>query len=183
MAHTNISHARGTLFRKVYQSIAFFEVSSNLDEVNLLASFSREIVIDAPVDEVWKVLADIGIVHEWSPNIASSNVTTDKSTNLGARRHCNLDGGNYLDEEVVEWDVNKRLTMRIIGTDLPIKTADFRFTLNAKNGVTVVTISPEYRLKFGFGGMILDLLMVRRTYVKNMNALLNGLKHYIEKKK
>ena len=145
--------------------------------------FTRDIVIEAPVGEVWKVLADIGNIHLWNPGVLSSQVTTPKSTGLGACRHCNLGGKNYLDEEVVEWDVDKRLTMKVNKTNMPFKSVDVHFTLHSKNGSTVVTVSPEYEVKYGMLGKIMDLLVVRRTYVRAMDELLNGLKQYIETKK
>ena len=35
--------------------------------------------------------------------------------------------------EVVEWDTGTRLTMRVIGTNLPFETPDMRFTVYAEN--------------------------------------------------
>jgi hypothetical protein len=99
---------------------------------------------------------------------------------MGACRYCNLGGKNYLDEEVVEWEVGKRLTMRITGTNLPFKSADIRFTLQADNGSTVVTVSPDYSLKFGPVGALMDRFYVRGTYEKGMNSLLKGLKEHVE---
>ncbi|MFQ5855106.1 MAG: SRPBCC family protein [Anaerolineae bacterium] len=143
-------------------------------------SFTTEIQINAPVENVWKALADIGNIYLWNPGVVSSHLTTDGATDIGARRHCDLGGQNYLDEEVVEWDAGRRLTMRIIGTNLPFKTADIRFTLRAENGATIVAVSPDYALRFGPLGKILDRLYARRSYMKGMQALLRGLKQYVE---
>ncbi len=70
--------------------------------------------------------------------------------------------------------------MRIVGTNLPLKTAEIRFALRPAGGGTIVTVSPTYRLKFGPLGPMLDLLFVRRTYVNGMQALLVGLKKHAE---
>ena len=85
-----------------------------------------------------------------------------------------------MDEEVVEWQTGKRLTMRIVGTNLPFKAADIRFSLRPENGATVVTVSPLYQLKFGVLGKLFNWLYVRRTYERGMKALLAGLKSYVE---
>ncbi|MFQ5612189.1 MAG: SRPBCC family protein [Anaerolineae bacterium] len=145
-----------------------------------MGSFTTEIRIDAPVNAVWAVLADIGEIYRWNPGVVSSHLTTDTATDVGASRYCDLGGNNYLDEKVVEWEEGQRLTMRIVRTNLPFKTADIRFKLRADNGATVVSVSPDYRLKFSLLGTLLDQLYVRRTYAKGMKALLTGLKHYIE---
>ena len=69
---------------------------------------------------------------------------------------------NYLDECVVAWDPQQALIMRITGTNLPIKSADIRFTLWPENGGTVVQVSPLYELKYGTLGRLLDAMYLHR---------------------
>ena len=114
-----------------------------------MSSFSTAIKIDAPVRAVWEVLADVASIYRWNPGVVNSHATTQDTTGLGACRHCDLGGNSYLDEEVVEWQADERLTMRITDTNLPFKTADIRFRLRAEGDGTVVTVSPEYRLRYG----------------------------------
>jgi uncharacterized protein YndB with AHSA1/START domain len=145
-----------------------------------LSSFATDIKINAPVEQVWQALADIGNIYLWNPGVVASHRTTEQTEGVGACRYCDLGGNNYLDEKVVEWEDNKRLTMRIVGTNLPFKTADIRFTLQPDHGATVVTVSPDYELRFGLLGVLLDHLYVRRTYLRGMEALLAGLKRHVE---
>ncbi len=146
-----------------------------------MSTFSVNRTIKANTNEVWQALADIGNIYEWNPGVVHSEVTSDQATGLGAERHCDLGGKNYLDEEVVDWEVDQRLTMRIVGTNLPFKTADIRFTLRPENDATTITVSPEYKLKFGIIGSLLDALFVHRTYKKGMGDLLDGLKEHVER--
>ncbi len=145
-----------------------------------MSDFTTEIKIDAPVDRVWDTLADIGSIHEWNPGVKQSHITTRYQEGLGTGRHCDLGQKRYLDETVVDWEPHQRLTMRIVATNLPLKTADIRFALRPAGGGTIVTVSPTYALKFGLLGRLLDLLFVRRTYVEGMRALLLGLKKHVE---
>ncbi len=145
-----------------------------------MSSFKTQTTIDAPIESIWRVLADIGSISTWNPGVVESHVTTHDIGGVGAGRHCDLGGRNYLDEKVVEWEPERRLTMRIIGTNLPFRRADIRFTLQQGTGSTVVSVSPEYELKYGLVGMLLDALLVRRTYRKGMEALLSGLKEHVE---
>ena len=69
-----------------------------------MGSFKRSIGINAPVASVWEVLADIGSIADWNPGVVRLYVTGDRAGEVGAARHCDLGGKNYLDEEVVEWD-------------------------------------------------------------------------------
>ena len=148
-----------------------------------MSSFMKEIYIEASPETVWAVLADIGSIYRWNPGVESSQLTTEQGTGLGACRHCKLGGKNFLDEEVVLWEEGERLTMRIIGTNLPFKTADIRFALHPEGEDTRVTVSPEYTLKYGPLGKLMDAAFVHRTASQGMEALLVGLKEYIEVKK
>jgi hypothetical protein len=144
------------------------------------ARFSTDIQIDAPKDDVWGALADIGSIYRWNPGVVESHATTAAETGLGACRYCDLGGKNYLDEEVVEWREGERLTMRVTGTNLPFKSVDIRFSLRAQENGTLVTVSPVYELKYGVLGKLLDRVYVGRTYEQGMNDLLAGLKKYVE---
>lgn len=59
--------------------------------------------------------------------------------------------------------------------------ADIRFYLREEDdGKTAVTCSPDYTLKYGPVGSLMDKLMVHNTYRKGMESLLRGLKQYVE---
>ena len=145
-----------------------------------MATFETAILVNSSVDRVWDVLADIGTISRWNPGVKSSHLTTEGKEGMGAGRRCNLGGKTYLDEEVVAWEPHKNLTMRITATNLPFRRADIRFNLKDTGEGTLVTVSPNYALKFGWFGSILDRFFVRRTYLKGMKQLLAGLKHYVE---
>ena len=145
-----------------------------------MSTFQTTIEIQAPIEQVWAALDDIGSIAQWNPGIHDSYVTSDKATGLGATRFCDLGGKNYLDEQVVAWEPQEGLTMRIVGTNLPFEAADIRFTLRAENGKTAVTVSPLYRLKYGPLGTLMDRFYVRGTYRQGMASLLQGLKEHVE---
>ncbi len=145
-----------------------------------MSGFERSTCIKAPVASVWEVLADIGSIADWNPGVVRSYVTGDRAGDVGAARHCDLGGKNYLDEEVVEWEEGRLLTMRVVGSNMPFKTADIRFTLSAKGEGTAVTVAPAYSLRGGILGRLMDGLVVRRMYIRGMEALLSGLKAHVE---
>lgn len=147
----------------------------------IMSAFTERITINAPKDAVWSALANIGSIHEWNPGVVGSRMTSPGEAGLGSGRRCELGGRNYLDEEVVEWTPGAALTMRIVATNLPFKTADIRFTLESRGRETLVTVSPKYTLKFSMLGALLDVVIVRRQYRKGMINLLKGLKQHVER--
>ncbi len=147
-----------------------------------MSEFTDSIEISAAPEQVWAVLADLGSIFDWNPGVEHSEQTSAGDVGIGATRRCGLGGKNYLKEEIVVFEPNRRLTIRIIDTNLPFNSADIRFSLESDGSHTIVTVSPDYELKFGVVGRILDRLMVRTQYRKAMRGLLQGLKAHIETK-
>jgi uncharacterized protein YndB with AHSA1/START domain len=148
-----------------------------------MGTFEVQTEINAPVADVWAALADIGSIYQWNPGVKASHATSDEADGMGATRHCDLGGKNFLDEEVVLWEPERKLTMRINDTNMPFDSADIRFTLEPNGDSTTVTCSPIYKIKYGPIGSLLDRFYVSRTYEKGMEALLAGLKKYVEAEK
>lgn len=145
-----------------------------------MTTFERRIEIATPPERVWEILADIGTIAEWNPGVLASHLTGEQREGVGAARYCDLGRGNYLDEEIVAWEPGRVLTFRIVGTNLPFKSADIRFRIVDGGSDTVVTVSPIYELKYGLLGRVLDRVFVRRVYARGMETLLAGLKRQAE---
>lgn len=64
-----------------------------------MSTFSTKINIEAPSNRAWEVLADIGNIYIWNPGVVHSHATNDHK-GIGASRHCDLGGKNYLDEDL-----------------------------------------------------------------------------------
>jgi hypothetical protein len=126
------------------------------------------------------VLADIGSIHAWNPGVVESHVTSDVSDGVGSSRRCELGGKNYLDEDVVEWRPNEGITFRIVASNMPFSSADIAFRLRSQGGGTLVSVSPDYTLKYGPIGRVMDAVVVRRMYRKGMVDMLAGLKERVE---
>ena len=145
-----------------------------------MGTFATSTTVNAPVTAVWQALADIGNIYQWNPGVKASHLTTEQAEGVGACRYCDLGGRNFLDEKVVTWEPEKALTMRVMGTNMPFKTADIRFTLQPNGNSTHVTVSPIYTLKYGLVGKLMDRFFVKNTYEKGMQSLLQGLKQFVE---
>lgn len=145
-----------------------------------LHRFGVQADIEAPVDTVWKVLADIGTVARWNPGVSASRLTSAPVGN-GSSRRCDLGSNAFLEETVVVWQPREQLTMRVTDTNLPFTQADIHFRLDPTTAhSTTVTVTPEYRLKYGVYGELLNLVWVKKSYRQKMQALLHGLKKYAE---
>ena len=146
-----------------------------------MASFSDQIHIEAPKEKVWEVLADIGGIYKWNPGVMYSYATSEDSQGVGATRHCDLIGQRgYLEERVMDWREGEGFKIRVYDTDLPIRKNVVRFSLDGDEDGTVVRVNPDYTVKYGAMGSIMDRLFMRRRVKKGMEGLLAGLKYHLE---
>jgi uncharacterized protein YndB with AHSA1/START domain len=148
-----------------------------------MGTFQVETTIKAPVAAVWERLAgDIGSIAEWNPGVKESYVLDGaKKSGLGAQRHCDLGSNNHLEERVVKFEEERAITFRITQSNMPFARADIHFTLSPlQSDTTAVTCLPDYELKYGCIGELLDKCMVKSTYQKGMKNLLAGLKKDVE---
>lgn len=148
-----------------------------------MGQFSVQTRVNAPKDRVWAVLADLGGIYRWNPGVKHSRSTSEAPGGEGATRHCDLasPGGAYLEERAFDWREGEAFKIDVYESNLPLKRNVVAFSLQADgDGATIVSVSPEYELKFGPIGLLLDRLFGERQLRKGMAALLAGLKHYLE---
>jgi len=155
-----------------------------------MTRFSTTININAPKEKVWDVLADLGSIYRWNPGVSNSYSTSPETGGEGAMRHCDLQnakGGSigYLEERAFDWRDGEGFIIDVYDSNLPLKRNHVRFDLESfdlesiEDG-TIVTITPDYALKFGLLGVLIDLLFGRRQLKKGMAAMAAGLKYHIE---
>lgn len=154
--------------------------NANSQRVEAMTTFTETIEIAAPAAHIWAILAEVGSIAEWNPGLVGSNATNDV-TGLGATRFCDIDGRQNLDEEVVYFEPERAITFRITRSTLPFRTADIGFTLVADEDTTIVAVSPDYHLKYGVAGQLLDKAFIAKAYRQGMRELLAGLKERSEK--
>lgn len=146
-----------------------------------MSTFIVETTILAPISQVWAALADIGNIADWNPGVHASHTTSEQAEGVGAKRHCKLGGKSYLDESVIRWEENRAITFQVDQTDMPFQKCHIHFTLDAVGEhKTTVSCSPDYTLKYGLAGKLLDRIAVKRTYRNGMRSLLDGLRDHVE---
>ncbi len=146
-----------------------------------MAHFSTQIRINATKEKVWGVLADFGGIYRWNPGVRHSYSTSESNQGLLATRHCELlKGDDYLNEQILEWRDEQSFKVDIYETNLPLHRNVVEFSVEAEGSATIVTVAPDYTLKYGLLGWLMNQLVVRRKFQKGMEDLLIGLKYHIE---
>jgi uncharacterized protein YndB with AHSA1/START domain len=139
-----------------------------------VASVRASTTIEAPPERVWATLADLGSISRWNPGILSSHATSDARGGEGATRHCDLPGRRYLDERATEWREGESFVIRIVDSNLPLKSSSVRFAIEPVGEGTRVIVEPEYELRGGSLGRLLDRVAVRRLYARGFRTCWPG---------
>ena len=147
-----------------------------------MTSITQEIRINAPKEQVWAILADLGGVQRFHPAVRKSYYTTEKKEGVGASRVCELLPTGEVVETVSAWQEGEYMKIDIVEGKKtpPFKQAYGTFRLREENGQTVVKVALNYGLKYGPIGRLMDVMIVRSQFTKVVPNMLAGLKHYAE---
>jgi uncharacterized membrane protein len=148
-----------------------------------MPQIEKQIRINAPKQEVWRALADLGEVHQFHPFVKQSFYTSDKKEGKGACRRCELKSMGWVEEEVTDWQDGESFTLTIARGEKmpPFATNRFRQTLREDGKETILGMHIDYSLKYGVVGRILDKLLFRPQLAEKLiPGYLDGLKKFVE---
>lgn len=148
-----------------------------------MSHLERSVVIAAPAKAVWAVIADIGDVATWNPNVVSARCGPG-APGLGATRTCRLAPVGRIDEVVSRWVDGEELWFAV-GRHGAIRSADMGLLLTKEPAAgrptsTTVSAVADYHLAFGPLGPVIDNLTMKRLMGRMLDSALAGLKSHIE---
>ncbi len=78
-------------------------------------------VLNATKEKVWNALFnDYGDIHLHNPGIIKSHNLNDATKGaLGCSRHCEFEGGMFIDEEITEVNENENFTVKVTNSSYP----------------------------------------------------------------
>ncbi|MBK7833050.1 MAG: SRPBCC family protein [Gemmatimonadetes bacterium] len=100
---------------------------------------SRGQRFDAPLDSVWRLIADVGTYASWRTGLSRVELLTPLNGRTAWREYTRRGGVDYVAEEMVEGEL---FVARITTTGLPYG-GRWRYELNPDTGGTRVTITEE----------------------------------------
>ena len=140
----------------------------------MMNQVKSQIVIDAPVKQVWEILADFGEVYRWAPSVTKSYSTSDDNSGPEASRHCDIAGFGGIEEEITEWNEGRSFTYRASGVG-PISHWYSTWSVKAQGDKTLVSTDFRYGLRFGPVGTLMNAMIIRRKLQQSLATALEGL--------
>ncbi len=138
--------------------------------------------INAPKEQVWKTVSNLGGVMNYSAYVNNSYYDSDAKADVGCSRICELDGNLKVRETAVEWIPGERymLKMDFLEGNAPIENFYVGPRLIADGDSTIVKYEARYDVKFGIIGKLLDNIVIKNQNRKVMQRVMDGLKYHIE---
>jgi len=146
-----------------------------------VTTLRHEIRIEAPVDAVWRAIAeDLTAVQHYNQRVSSARFLTDQREGVGATRRCELKPKGFVEERVWEWTPKRAIGLEVSASEWPIVFMKWRTELADAGRATLVTQEMSYKLKLGPLGAVMDALMMRRKLDKGIRDVFANLKRYVE---
>jgi carbon monoxide dehydrogenase subunit G len=145
-----------------------------------MTTLHHQIRIDAPVDKVWKAIADLTAVERYNPTVASAKVVSDHPAGVGARRRCELKPKGWVEERVWDWQPPHALGLEVAASEWPVVFMKWKTELKPEGTATVMHQEMNYKMKFGPLGALMDSLVMRRKLNANISDIFSSLKRYVE---
>ena len=146
-----------------------------------MAKLHNEILIDAPIDEIWEALIIVDRLDVYDPTVKKSTATTSLKSGVGAKRKVEmLDGKNWFEETCTISETNKSLTYELTACSFPVKKLKHNYSFQNVGNKIKVTQEMNYEMKFGLLGNLMGA-MLKPKWNKGINEFLGGLKEYSEK--
>jgi ligand-binding SRPBCC domain-containing protein len=147
-----------------------------------MATIHNEIIIKAPAEKIWSVLATPDLLEKYDPTVSKSSLISDVKTNRGAKRKVEMrDGKNWFEEVITVCQPAESLTHELTACSFPVHKLKHSYSFQNLDGQTKVQQIMEYTVKFGIFGKIMDLLIIRKQSDNGVKKFFAGLKSYIEK--
>jgi ligand-binding SRPBCC domain-containing protein len=147
-----------------------------------MATIRNEIIIDAPIEKVWKALTEIDWLEKYDPTVKKSIALTNTKSGVGAKRKVEmLDGKNWFEERVAEFKTNEAITYELTACSFPIHKLQHSYSFETVGGKTKVKQVMAYKVKFGLIGQLLDVIMIRKQSDAGVKKFFVGLKAFVEK--
>jgi uncharacterized protein YndB with AHSA1/START domain len=145
-----------------------------------MSQLSTQVQIKAPADKLWKVLVDLDSLSQWVPDNASSETASQNSKTMSTVRYYDATPFHNAEERATGWQEGHHYAYEVKNIG-PIKSAYNRFSLDpVGEGETLLTQTLDFQMKFGPIGALMDTLVFRPQFRKQMEQSLAALKEYVE---
>lgn len=136
--------------------------------------------INASQNKSWEVLEDFNNVYTWAPGVVESHGLGLIEKQIGAGRHCKLDGFGEIDEYVTHWQEGIGFVYDVSPLGPLYKAFSSWWLTSIDETNTRLEVVFSYNIRFGLFGKIMHKLIMRGKLEKSLPDTLQSVKKRIE---
>jgi len=142
----------------------------------------NEVTIKAPLEKIWNILATPELLDQYDPTVKKTTLVSSNKTGLCAKRKVEmLDGKNWFDEKIADFEPMQKLSYQLTECTFPIQGLKHTYSFQTEGQHVTVKQVMEYTVKYGLLGKLMDGLMIRKQFDSGIKKFFGGLKSYAEK--
>ena len=148
-----------------------------------MSKVAAQVLVSAPAQKVWEVLADFGGIYNWAPGVTNSYSTSESNGGPGSSRHCDIAGFGSIEEYVTEWTEGREFKYRATPVG-PIGESISTWRVTPQGNRAVLYGDLEYKMRFGLLGALLNTLFMGRMmqqYGATMGQMTPELQQQMQK--
>ncbi|MAG30335.1 MAG: polyketide cyclase [Deltaproteobacteria bacterium] len=127
--------------------------------------------VPLPIETCWENLRDLSRARDYVPGLSDCVISTVAKEGLGASRVVTHKQFGDMDETVIAWDEGKGMTVRLHkgdGPARPFKEGAFGYEFRPAGEYCEIHTSLTYELPGGPLGRLIDWLVLRRVFSRNV---------------
>jgi carbon monoxide dehydrogenase subunit G len=108
-----------------------------------MVNIEGSVMIDRPVEEVWKFISDLSNISKWEPAILEMRQTSAGPIGVGSTieiRRKNM----TIPQRITEWEPNRKFTFVV--TSGPAKGTTGTYSVEKIEGKTRITVSGDFKV-------------------------------------
>lgn len=148
-----------------------------------MSQLSTQVQIKAPADRLWKVLVDLDSLSQWVPDDVSPDIALENGENIPTARYYDPAFFQNVEDRAIKWEESHHYAYEVKNIG-PIKSAYNRFSLTPIGEAgeeTMLAQTLDFQMKLGPLGVLMDSLIFRPQFRKQMEQSLAALKEYVER--
>ena len=143
-------------------------------------TLKNEILIDAPIENIWEALAITDKLDSYDPTVKKSTATSNIKSGVGASRKVEmLDGKNWFEETCTTYEPNTALTYTLTACSFPVHKLYHDYSFEQVGDKTRVTQKMNIQMKYGVLGKLMFVLL-KPKWNSGIKEFLGGLKKVSE---
>ncbi len=148
----------------------------------MAVKINNTIKVKIPAEKVWDVLKDFGGLEKYAPTIATSPITNNINTGLGAIRKCVFFNDSSMSEEIIDYQEGRGYKIKIIEHQMPFVRSNSEeiYVVKIDNNTSEINMSVNFEMSGGPLGWMMGSFMLKPMMNTVTKKIITGLAYHVK---